>query len=234
MRVQHIFQIYCHCISLPGKNLEFFFHRHKQKRHFKMPASCGPCPCYTTPVASFPVIVPWQNGKCETNITIPFVDGPFWALWTALWSLPVAQPHPDRTFLEAMASEYQNTMKSMRSPVHNATKTAISSVYFSVLLVWVQTESMVFLNDAKVYAEQVICWIQTQRAYDGPCAVTVMSVAQLLGVQCPCTLSNMVSGPEQQTLDAIQAFNRAAANVINNHSCCDVGPMVLGYKVLHQ
>lgn len=197
-----------------------------------MPASCGPCPCYTTPVSSFPVIVPWQTGKCETNVTIPFVDGPFWALWAALWSLN-SSPRPERTFLEAMASEYQNTMKPLRSPVHNATKTAISSIYFAVLLVWVQEESMPLLVDAKAYAEQVICWIQSQRAYDGPCAVTVMSVAQLLGVQSPYVLANLVNGSEQETLDAIQAFNRAAAAVISNHSCCDVAPLVLGYKLLH-
>ena len=205
-----------------------------------MASSCEPCPCYTTPTASFPVIVPWQSGKCESTITIPFLDGQFLSAWSG--AKAQASTPEDQAALDVILSEYQSALKPFKSSVHNATKTAISTIYAGYIFGWgaaaeqaiPPTPAQIAAGRAGVkrYVDVFICWILRQKAYEGPCAYAMMSTAALfssLSTTQPAIIIFSAYVSENQVMldQLVAALNKSSEIVLKNHNCCSLTPLNL-------
>ena len=197
-------------------------------------ASCEPCPCYSTPTASFPIIVPYQQGVCESKVTIPFSDGIFYSTWSGLQAYYSVNGTAEQvSYLAQIIKEYQSSLKNLKSSVHNATKTAITSIYLGRLSAFAGTDGDVSLmGRVQAYADKYICWILQQKAYDGPCAYTVRSIAQVFGTIIPLRAGSVplaiAFAVNSDALGIIvKELNTSTELIIKNHNCCSLTPLKL-------
>ncbi|GAG78973.1 unnamed protein product [marine sediment metagenome] len=143
-----------------------------------------------------------------------------------------------KIWLDARLSAYLADMKKLRGSIHNATKTAICAIYYAQIQASNGADFNAVLQ-LQAYVDDLLCWIRRQNAYEGPCAYTVISVAQAFGSPAWHGMSPLsaivesIEGDSQPNVDlAVATFNRTSDIIIQTHNCCSVTAVKLQARTI--
>lgn len=164
------------------------------------------CPCYTVATSAFVSSYSSNNcGICETKIDCQFDDGNLIADY-----MQTIIVNPDgREAINEIKNYFYQVISNMKSPIYNCQKTAIAIVFNRLYSV---QRALNLAPESSNFGllDYVICWIKNSKAVDGPCAATLISICKVFS-----------------TVESIEFFYEAQAQIIAAHACCDFKPLIL-------
>jgi len=120
--------------------------------------------------------------------------------------------------------------KKYKSSAYNAIKSAIASAYLAsmyVLLVSTPLATTTYTQGViDAYTSPIVCWIVSQKAYDGPCADLVENIANLYSNFIKSALGSLqpLLPNNDLAVAAYAGLNATIDTLIKKSNCCYMTP----------
>lgn len=184
------------------------------------------CPCYTAANVSSVATIHTIGKNCEKRCLQPFID------YTLAGHLSAVLKHQDpvlTTVFNNLIDNFYKTIEPLKGSINNTKKTALSMIYAGVIYAIAQNPSQ--QSGIKDLGNQAVSWILKQKAYDGACADTLLSIANSIGSDGSerGLIFNIARNPIPVVSDLlISTTNKGITRIISSHTgCCNIDCLVL-------